>query len=287
MYRSVLAALLIGMLPLPTALPLQQPLVALQEIAIAPLVPPLEIDGHLSASGVLVADLQGGQNLFSRQAGVKRPMASLTKLMTALLIAENHSMDEWVTVPAGARKVNGNSAYLPVGEQFTVRDLLAALLIASANDAAYVLATFHSGSVDKFVEEMNLRTEALGLKDTLFENPTGLDSKAQWSTPQDMVWLATFVLRVPIIRKYMGKRGMPIYSRQGRQVDLVHTHALLHADTSVKAGKTGTTNAAKECLLSLVEVNGREYVVVLMYSLQRYKDMRIILNSIEGKPKVS
>jgi len=253
------------------------------QVSISPPSEAIDVEERLSASGVIIADVAGGQSLYRKQADVRRPMASLTKLMTALLIVEHHTMDEWVTVPVATGRVEGNKIYLPPGEQFTVGNLLSALLIASANDAAEVLAIYHSGSVSAFVEEMNARAGALGLKDTQYANPSGLDSSLQWSTPQDLTWLASFVLRKPEIRERMGKRGTRIISRQGSTIPLTHTHALLGTESEVVAGKTGTTMGAKECLLSVVDAGGHEYVVVLLHSLERYKDMLKILSAIEQR----
>lgn len=232
----------------------------------------------LSASGVLVVDLDSGQTLYAYASEVARPMASLTKLMTALIIVENHSLDEWVRVPKSAEEVIGNRAYIVAGEEYTVGDLLSALLIASGNDAAVTLAQFHAGSIFAFVQQMNERAVALGLHHTSFRNPTGLDAAEQKSTPQDLGWLAMFALRNPEIRSRLSTRGARIRSLGGQIVYLTHTHALLHAETSVVAGKTGTTEGAGECLMSVVEKEGKTYLVVLLNSLERYADMRRILD---------
>ena len=286
MLRSVIAALLLGIVPVPLA-PLEETAPSLKGLAIAPPAQIIETDQHLSASGAIILDLQSGQQVFGKQVQVERPMASLTKLMTALIIVESHDLEEWVTVTKESQQIEGNNVYLPVGEKFTVGDLLSALLISSANDAAHLLATYHSGTEEAFVEEMNRRAQMLGMKSTNYSNPSGLDSVKQWSTPQDTAWLATFVLRMPEIRSRMEKRGLPIYSRNGQKITLVHTHALMHAETSVVSGKTGTTDGAKQCLLSVVEIGEKEYLVVLMHSQRRYIDMRMILDVLEGEKDVS
>lgn len=244
----------------------------------------------LSASGIVVTDLASGQTIFEVDADEPRPMASLTKLMTALLIVERHSLDEVVTVPQDINDVQGNIANLPPGDRFTVGDLLSALLIMSANDAAVTLARFHSGSQSAFVQEMNARALALGLRRTVFGNPTGLDAGDQKSSPRDLAWLTIYALRRTPIADRMGMRGAQIKSREGNVLYLTHTHALLHADSSVRtgqpglpvvrAGKTGTTDAAGQCLLSIVEADGRRYVVVLLRSLDRYGDMRLVLDTL-------
>ncbi|MBU0459078.1 serine hydrolase [Patescibacteria group bacterium] len=282
MYKSVFAALLFGILPVSLA-SVENISPSIASVVIAPPAEPMVIEERLSASGVVILDLNSGQQLFGKHADVHRPIASLTKLMTALVIIENHELDEEVKIPKEAGFVEGNNAYLPIGEHFTVGDLLSALLIASANDAAYTLAVYHSGTEKMFIEEMNSRTKALGMNETRYANSMGLDNDAQWSTPQDLAWLTAFLMRYPEIRQRMGTRGTRIYSRTGMAVDIVHTHALLHADTSVVAGKTGTTDGAMQCLISVVEYAGREYIVVLLHSSHRYIDMRTILDAIESE----
>ncbi|OGJ56746.1 hypothetical protein A2635_04145 [Candidatus Peribacteria bacterium RIFCSPHIGHO2_01_FULL_51_9] len=285
MYTAILSVLLMGVFPvwgtgeLPEHIPLT--------IDVGSPVLTQDVRGSftdlhrmLSASGVIIMDLDSGQNLYAYASEVPRPIASLTKLMTALLIVENHTLDEWVRVPESADDVVGNRAYLVPGEEYTVGDLLSALLIASGNDAAVTLAQFHAGSIEAFVHEMNERAVMLGLHHTSFSNPIGLDAPGQSSTPQDLGWLAMFALRNSDIRIRLSTRGARIRSLGGQMVYLTHTHALMHAGTSVIAGKTGTTNGAGECLLSLVKSGNRTYLVILLNSLQRYADMRQILGAL-------
>lgn len=281
MVQSILAALFLGIVPLPV-LPYGQ-MASLHTLEIMPPASQLVIPTRLSASGVVVLAMAGGERVYEKQADVPRPMASLTKIMTALLIAEHHAMDEVVTIPESATQVEGNRVYLQAGERFTVGDLLSALLMSSANDVAAAFALYHSGSVPAFVAEMNARAKALGLRSTHFANPMGLDSADQWSTPEDLAWLASFALRFPEIRTRMGERGERIVSLQGRPIALTHTHALLHANPpTVLAGKTGTTDAAKECLISLVESGRTSYIIVLLRSDQRYRDTAVILQALSA-----
>lgn len=285
MYSSVLSVLLMGLIPVlgvesHDALSLRDVPIASPSPLMRQAKATVTFPDMYSASGVLVMDFDSGQVLFERGAGEQRHMASLTKLMTAIVIIENHDLDEWVTVPKGISSVGGSTAYLPEGEQFTVGDLLSASLIASANDAAATLAIFHSGSAAAFVQEMNRRASTMGLRHTSFANPIGLDDEHQISTPRDIAWLSTFALRNPEIHKRLAQRGFRIQSKQGTVAYLTHTHAFMHADTGVIAGKTGTTDGANECLMSLVEVGDRTYLVVIMNSLQRYKDMRSILDAL-------
>ena len=281
MYRPLLTALLLGLFP---SLGVQQTDdTVVDRIAIAPPAETMTIKEGLSASGVLIYDIDSGQKVFAKDARTQRPMASLTKIMPALLIVENHDLEEFVTIPKGVEDVTGNKAYLPPGKRFTVGDLLSALLINSANDAALALATYHSGSVSAFATEMNTRALQLGMTATSFRNPAGLDHPAHWSTPQDIAWLTVFALRYPEIADRLSTAGSRIASTDGDVIQLYHTHALLHEVGPVLAGKTGTTTDAKQCLMSLVDHEDRTYVVVLLGSNQRYKDMATIFAAMDDE----
>jgi D-alanyl-D-alanine carboxypeptidase len=286
MYSAVLWVLLFGMLPVPAVPSASQvPIIDIPVASPSPLKgfkpsTPFEV-GRLSASGVLISDLESGQVIYASGENIARPMASLTKLMTAIIIAENEDLNEWVTVPDDVSAVDGAVERLPKGKQFTVGDLLSALLISSANDAAETLARHHAGSVTEFVSLMNARAEMLGLQGTHFSNPAGLDALDQRSTAADVAWLASFAFRHQEIRDRLSMRGTKIQSRDGTVIALTHTHALLHTDSPVFAGKTGTTNGARQCLLSFATIKGRTYVVVLLNSLQRYKDMQKVLKILQ------
>ncbi|MBM3230854.1 D-alanyl-D-alanine carboxypeptidase [Candidatus Peregrinibacteria bacterium] len=286
MVRTLLTVMFLGLFPASTGGTTD----ALQAVqfSVAPPAPVFSVAGRLSASGVVILDIESGQSVYSRDARVQRPMASLTKLMTAILIVENHDLSETVTVPKSAESAVGNKVYLTAGKNYRVGDLLSALLVNSANDAAITLALFHSGSLQTFVEEMNTRALQLGLKGTSFQNPIGLDHPSHWSTPRDIAWLTAFALRNAEIEKRMGMAGATIASLDGTEtVRLYHTNVLMHDPAmaaaegpTVVAGKTGTTDDAGECLVSVVEESGHRYVVVLLGSLQRYKDMDVILGDM-------
>ncbi len=281
MYRSLLSALLLGLFPSYGGV--SPDAVALQRVDVAPPSQEIHIEGRLSASGVVIYDLQSGQKVYGFDTRVQRPMASLTKLMTALLIVEHHALDEIVTIPKQAADIAGNKAYLSPGQHFTVGDLLSALLINSANDAAVTLAVYHSGSIPAFAMEMNARALQLGMTGTSFRNPSGLDDPAHWSTPQDIAGLTMFALRDPEIASRLSSAGRQISSQEGETIRLYHTHAMMHESTSVAGGKTGTTTEAGQCLMSLVKEGEQQYVVVLLDSNQRYKDMLMILDALGSK----
>lgn len=285
MYGSLLSVLLMGIVPVWGLTAQDHDGVRQMTVAAPALLSRsgtgfLTLTRRLSASGIIITDLDSGQALFERSADTLRPMASLTKLMTALIITEHHDLGEVVTIPGDIEDVSGTVAHLPPGDQMSVGDLLSALLIDSGNDAAVTLARFHSGSLSAFVQEMNVRARSLGMKSTVYANPTGLDAPTQKTSPRELAWLTMYVMRIPFITERMSMRGLSLTTKKGKTLYLTHTHALLHADTAVKAGKTGTTDAAGECLLSIVNAHDRRYAVVLLRSADRYADMRIVLDTL-------
>jgi D-alanyl-D-alanine carboxypeptidase (penicillin-binding protein 5/6) len=201
--------------------------------------------------------------------------------MTAVLILERHALDEVVEIPASVQRSDGTNAGLQSGGQYTVEDLLAALLIASANDAADVLAAYSSGTAEEFVRAMNVRAKVMGLTDTAFKNPSGLDAAGQFSTPRELAWLTSYALKNPTFRELVKSTTWEIRDRRsGHVTGLANTNRLLKRSPFVKGVKTGTTEEAGECLISLVEWNGREVIVVLLRSSNRYRDSQLVLQEL-------
>lgn len=282
MFQSVLAVLLFGMMPVGNTGHVSALDTALLEVAspspLAGVLPEALKGKVLTASGLTVVDLQTAQILYARDANTRRPIASLTKLMTAILIVEHHDLDEWVTVPKMVSTIPDTSVRLAPGHHLRVGELLTAMLVSSSNDAAYTLSVFHSGSEASFAVEMNERAKSLGLIDTSFANATGFDSADQWSTARDVANLAAYALNVPELRSRMSLSNAVITSREGARIPLEQTHQLLKQDSVVTAGKTGTTDAAGQCLMSVVHEGDRDYLVVLLSSRERYRDMQVLLS---------
>jgi D-alanyl-D-alanine carboxypeptidase (penicillin-binding protein 5/6) len=286
MYSAVLSVLLMGMVPVFGGASAQR-----QELGFITISSPSPLHGAanrtpipaprgITASGMVVIDMTSGQQLTKRSARAERAVGSLAKLMTALIIVEHHALDEVVEIPRDIGSVEGTVAHLSPGEHFTVGELLSAMLIPSANDAAETLARFHSGTEEAFVRLMNQRAKSLGLAHTVFANPIGLDAARQWSTPEDIAWLAIFALKQKPIKERLAVAETKIRSREGTEIALKHTHTLLGKSSAVLAGKTGTTVAAKQCLMTLVEQNGRQYLVILLHSSDRFRDLRVILDAL-------
>ncbi|MCT4592425.1 MAG: serine hydrolase, partial [Candidatus Gracilibacteria bacterium] len=222
--------------------------------------------------------------LFGKDIHTRRPIASLTKVMTAILILENHDLDEVLQVDREATKVEGKKAWLLANEEFTVRDLMQMLLIHSANDSAVALAIYDSGSVDEFVVKMNLRAKELGLKDTQFKNPHGLDEEGHYASAYDMGLMAGFLLneKSGFVRETVGTKELVKISRNIRKRHFIrNTNELLFERGSKFIGiKTGTTDEAGQCLISLYQDGGKELIVVVLHSDQRFTETKEIVKEI-------
>jgi D-alanyl-D-alanine carboxypeptidase len=227
---------------------------------------------EISASGAILIDVLSGQEIFSINPDERRPMASLTKIMTALLILENHDLDEYVTIPPIAEEVKGSTIDVVTGQRFSVRSLLYALLLPSANDAAYALAVHDGRSVGAFVQRMNDRAKSLGLKNTHFANPAGLDHPEQYSTPRDLAWLTLAALKNSDFATIVGTRTARITATDGKEFSLKNTNEMLHYNANVFGVKTGTTDNAGECLIILFTENDHPYLFILLGSSDRYAD---------------
>jgi serine-type D-Ala-D-Ala carboxypeptidase (penicillin-binding protein 5/6) len=237
----------------------------------------------LSASGALLLDSESGEEIFSRSADIPRPMASLTKMMTALITLEAHSLDDVLTTPSFIDDIGGSTIGLSEGERMTVESLLYALLLPSANDAAFTLAS--KPSLPLFVRRMNQRAKTLGLRSTHFQNPAGLDHPEQFSTPRDLAWLSLAFLRNPYLRAMVETKTSSIQSvvrgdEKPREYSLRNTNELLHSDARVFGVKTGTTTGAGECLVILFEEKGRRFLLVLLGSKNRYTDALKVMSAV-------
>lgn len=236
----------------------------------------------LSASGMLLVDLESGEEIASIDPDTPRPMASLTKIMTALLILEDGRLSRTAVIPPITESIGGSSIGLRAGEQLSTYSLLQALLIPSANDAAYALAVTSQGNVSTFVRRMNDRAAVLGLKSTHFANPAGLDHPEQRSSPRDLMLLSKAALRHDTFRQIVDTRSSVIRTYGGRDIGLRNTNEMLHFNPYVHGVKTGTTSGAGECLIILFEEEKKTYLLVLLKSNDRYTDALRVLDAVKN-----
>lgn len=251
----------------------------LLEATAIPKEDPLNIAPVLKAKSVLAVDLNNGMLLYEQNGYDRRAIASITKLMTTTIILEENKLDDIVTVSKTASQVEGSKAWLAPGEKISVENLLYSSLIHSANDAAYALAEFNSnGEVTNFVAKMNQKAQELGLRDTHFTNPIGLDEPENYSSAYDLAILGRYAYGKSFIRRAAVIKEMEVSSTNGKFTHkLKSTNDLLGSYLKVLGLKTGTTDLAGQCLIAIIE-NGKgdDILTVVLDSPSRYSETKLL-----------
>ncbi len=213
-------------------------------------------------------------------ANDRRPMASVTKVLTAIVVLDHSDLDDIVTVPGFATRARGSTAGLVAGEEWSVNDLLVAMLVRSGNDAALTLA-WHvgNGSTEAFVDMMNVRAGQLGMRGSHFANPNGLDHAEHYSTAADLLTLTLASLEYGEIERIARIRlvKMPA-DPTGRSRNLTNTNQLLGTYPGVVGLKTGDTPFADKVLLGVAERGSRRIVTVVMGSQDHFTDTRELMD---------
>ena len=238
----------------------------------------------VSCPSALLMEKQTGTVLFAQDEHTPREPASVTKIMTLLLVMEAIdsgalSYDDVVTGSAHATGMGGSQIWLKENEQMTVRDLLKAVCIVSGNDAAVALAEHLAGSEDAFVERMNARAQELGMNDTHFVNCTGLPAAGHLTSACDIALMSReLILHHPDIRQFT---TVWMDSLRGGESMLVNTNKLIRFYDGATGLKTGSTGSAGYCLSATAEKNGMELIAVVLKgktSDERFSDAKSLLN---------
>ena len=238
---------------------------------IIPLVKAQDDSLNLSSESAILMDYKSGKILYEKNTQEKLPMASMTKIMSMLLIMESIengtlSYEDKVLISENASSMGGSQVFLQAGEQYTVNDLLKCIAISSANDAVVAMAEKISGSVDAFVDLMNKRVKELGLKNTNFANPHGLDNENHYSTAYDMAIIAKELLNYEDILKYTSIYEDYLTKPDGSEIWLVNTNRLVRFYDGVDGLKTGYTTEARYCLTATAKKGDLRLISVVMKS---------------------
>lgn len=218
----------------------------------------------ISATSVLVRDFSSGIVLLEKDADAVLPVASLAKLMTAIVAAKRVDLDGVVEIQAQDVRVSPDRVGLKPGEKILARDLVKAMLIASANDAAMALASYAGGGVENFVAAMNAEAARLDMRDTVFINPVGFDDKDQHSSAQDLSKLVQEFLNYPELVAIAGIRQETVASVDKKyQHRLETTNRLLGTHPEIVGLKTGYTTEARGNLIILAREPGAWYSILL------------------------
>jgi D-alanyl-D-alanine carboxypeptidase (penicillin-binding protein 5/6) len=214
-----------------------------------------------------------GKTLWEKNADQPLPPASLTKLMTALLVQERGDLDAVVTVSRAAAAETGSHLGLKAGEKIRVRDLLAAALIQSANDACHALADWAAGDQARFVALMNQRAGQLGMNQTHFANACGHDQPGHLASARDLSLLAKQAMAAPLIAQLVALPGQSIGTTNGqRQFQLTNKNALIGRYPGAQGIKSGFTAQAGKCLIALVLRDDRRVLLVMLNASNRWWD---------------
>lgn len=221
---------------------------------------------QIAARAAVVMEYESGRVLFEKNADTKLPMASTTKIMTTLLTLESGDLDEWFTVDSQAIKVEGSSMGLTEGRIVSKRILCYGMMLPSGNDAANASAVAVAGSIDGFAELMNRKAEELGLDNTHFVTPSGLDdyTDEHYSTAYDMALLTRAALNNDDFRDICSTRSISLNFGNGDEFWLSNSNRLLSSCDGVIGVKTGFTDKAGRCLVSACERDGVTLICVTL-----------------------
>ena len=224
------------------------------------------LNAHADAQSEIAMELSTGTVLNEANADAKLPMASTTKILTAIIIVADCDLEEVITVPDEAVEVEGSSIYLKKGEQISIKDLLYGLMLRSGNDSAVALALHHSGSIEKFAEVMNERAKKIGAENSNFKNPSGLPDSEHYTTARDLCKIACYAMNNPTFKQIVSSKS---YSGEFRSY--ANKNKMLKMYEGANGVKTGYTLKAGRCLVSSAERNGMDVVCVVLNCPDMYE----------------
>ncbi len=231
----------------------------------------------VSAKGAALYCLETGTFLYEKNGEAKYPMASTTKIMTALIAAESGNLEKRYRIPKEATGIEGSSLYLREGEVFTLEELLYGLMLRSANDAAAAIAISLCGSVSAFTDKMNERAAALGLENTHFENPHGLDGETHYTTAKDLARLGAAAIQNETVRTVSSTYKKTIGRNESARLIVNHNKLLRSYDGAIGL-KTGFTKKCGRCLVGAAERDGVTLITTTLSAPDDWADHRKMLD---------
>ena len=241
---------------------------------------------YTSAVGGCVIEAESGRVLFEKNKDKKVPMASTTKIMTAITAIENcENLDEKFEISPKAVGVEGTSLYLRKGDVYSTRDLLFALMLISGNDASVAIAEHVAGSTSEFVTLMNELAKKIGANNTHFANTHGLDADGHYTTAYDLAKITAYALNNDTFREIVSTKNTKITNGNGENRYLKNKNKLLFTLDGCIGVKTGFTNDAGRCLVSAVERNGMRLVCVVLNCGPMFEESATLLNECANRFK--
>jgi len=236
----------------------------------------------LNVGALLVKDMTSNQMLYAKEAHKELKPASLTKVMTALIAIEQGDLNRPVTITNEIVQVEPTIAGYKPGDVIRLRDLVIAAMVKSDNDAAKAIAVGVGGSEKRFVEMMNAKAKALGMKSTRFTNPCGFDNKDHYSTPSDLLKMTEYAIKNKYFNEISKKNQHSYSSLNNNKRFFAYTHNRLLSRYEYAVGvKTGYTSKAGACLIARAKKNGRDCLIVMMDSKEdRWKTAKQIFEQV-------
>ncbi len=233
----------------------------------------------VSAHSAILIEAESGRVIFDKNADERRHMASTTKIMTALVAIENADVSKTVSVSADAIGIEGSSVYLYKDEKLTLEDLLYAMLLESANDAAAAIAIEVGGSIEGFADMMNKKAAELGLENTHFENPHGHDGDSHYTTARELAIIAREAMSNGDLRTIVSthKKTIPLNESEGVRLLINHNKMLKGYEGAIGV-KTGFTKKSGRCLVSAAERDGVELICVTLNAPDDWRDHTALLD---------
>ncbi len=234
----------------------------------------------LDANAAALFDVQSGRFLFAKNINKRLPIASVTKLMSAVVVLENSDLNQIFSVPPETINVDGNGADLFKNEQLRVDDLLKIMLVKSSNDAALTLAAGVQKSGIDFVSKMNEKAGALGMPNTKFADPAGLSDYDAFSTAADLIKLVNYIKNYDLVSNILKEKTMDVSSADGKIVHhLVSTNQLLGQIQGIIIGKTGYTDSALGTMVLEVDLDatGSRLISVILGSHDRFGETKKLI----------
>ncbi len=219
---------------------------------------------NISAKNAIAIEVSTGRILYEKNPNEKVPMASTTKIMTAIVALEQNLIDDTVVVSNNAAWTGGSSVNLKKDDEIELSELLYGLMLNSGNDAAVAIAEHTSGTVSEFAKLMNEKAKEIGAFNTNFVTPHGLDSPEHYSTAYDMAIITKYALNNPTIRKLVSTSHYTMKFKNGKTKELSNTNPLLSFYEGANGVKTGYTGLAGKCLVASAKRDDMEIIAVLL-----------------------
>lgn len=250
------------------------------------------LPAQLHSEIAYVQDLESATTIYQKNSQVVRPIASITKLMTALIVLEaNQDMAQFIEITnADIDRLKNTTSRLSVGSKLSRAEMLQLALMSSENRAANALGRHYPGGLAAFVRAMNDKARALGMRQTYFVEPTGLSSE-NVASPRDLVLLMQATAKQPLIQQYTTSDQLTVSPRAGRQLVFGNTNRLVqNSQWDIQVSKTGFINEAGQCLVLLTKLEGRQVAIVLLNAQGRYSrigDAIRLRHLVEGSNKLA